>query len=44
MRQWEVCFCFNFFVYLMAPGLSCNVQDLPSSLWRVGSLAVADGI
>lgn len=44
MREWEVCFRFNLFVYLMAPGLSCEVQDLPSSLWQVGSLVVADGI
>ena len=30
-----------YFIYLTVPGLSCNTQNLPSSLWLAGSLVVA---
>ena len=32
-QQWKK----KLFIYLIAPGLSCGTQDLPSSLQRVGS-------
>ena len=33
-------FFFNLFIYVVVPGLSCSMQNLPSSLQHVGSLAV----
>ena len=35
---------FKKFIYLPVADLSCGMRDLLSSLWHVGSLAVAYGI
>ena len=35
---------FLIFIYLAVPGLSCSMQDLPSSLQHAGSLVEACGI